>query len=76
MNDESRKDTSYEGEVKTGPGGKQPQWLRFLFLALYAFAILYMLWYAGDRWIIRIFAVALTGWAVWSFRDLFRSRSE
>jgi len=66
--------TSYGGEVESGPGGAQPRWLRLFFLALYAFAIGYMAWYAGDRWIIRIFAVTLAGWAGYSFRDLFRRR--
>jgi hypothetical protein len=64
----------YGGEVKTGPGGPQPRRLRFFYLALYAFAIVYMLLYAGDRWIIRTFSVALAGWAAYSFRDIFRAR--
>lgn len=82
MNDEKEsagkppEDSAYGGEVETGPGGPQPRWLRFFYLALYAFAIIYMLWYAGDRWVIRVFAAALTGWAVYSFRDLFRSRRD
>jgi hypothetical protein len=67
---------SYGGEVETGPGGPQPRWLRFSFLALYVFAVSYMLRYAGDRWIIRVFAVSLAGWAAYSFRDLFRSRRD
>jgi hypothetical protein len=68
--------TSYGGEVETGPGRPQPRWLRFIFLALYAFAIFYMLRYAGDQWIIRVFALALAGWAAYSFRDLFRPRRD
>jgi hypothetical protein len=64
----------YGGEVETGPGGPQPRWLRFFYLALYVFAMVYMLRYAGDRWIIRIVALALAGWAAYSFRDLFRPR--
>jgi len=68
------RNVSYGGEVETGPGGPQPRWLRFIYLALYAFAIFYMLRYAGDQWIIRVFALALAGWAAYSFRDLFLPR--
>lgn len=70
----SRSNASYGDEVETGPGGAEPRWLRFFYLALYVFAIAYMLWYAGDRWVIKVFASALVVWVAYSFKNLFRLR--
>jgi len=62
----------FGGEVAAPEASPAPRWLLVLSLALYAFAIAYLLYFSGDRWVIRIFAAALTGWAVYSCRPLFR----
>lgn len=47
------------GGIKVGAGGPQPLWLKLLTPLLYLFAITYLLVYAGDKAIIRIFGAAL-----------------